>query len=127
MLDAFFRGDVDAVFRSFDPEVEFRPPPESPEFDTYHGHDGLNRAFSRWLGAWESIRFDEPDYVDAGDRVLAAHHQWGRSKGKGVEVRLDVFNVFTVRGGKIVRYEMFYERAEALRAAGLPADAHPNV
>jgi uncharacterized protein len=119
MLDAFFQGDVDTVFSIFDPEVEFRPPPEAPEFETYHGHEGLTRAFSRWLGAWESIRFDEPEYVGIGDRVLAAHRQRGRSKGTGVEVKTDVFNVFTIRGGKIVRYELFFDRAQALEAAGL--------
>jgi uncharacterized protein len=129
MLDAFFRGDLDTVFRIFDPEIEFRPPPESPEFETYRGHDGLNRAFSRWLGAWESIRFGDPEFIDAGDQVFAAHDQWGKSKGTGVEVRNDVFNVFTVRGGKIVRFEdvlRAWRSARSRRLARRMSTARPE-
>lgn len=46
-------------------------------------------------------------------------HQVGRGKGSGVEVEGDVAFVFTVRQGKLVRWQMFTSRAEALEAAGL--------
>jgi hypothetical protein len=59
-------------------------------------------------------------------------HQFRRSGGcftgkeSGVDVSMQVLNICTIRDAKIVRVEGGYrDRAEALEAAGLPAqDAH---
>jgi hypothetical protein len=51
--------------------------------------------------------------------VLVALTQRGKAKGSGVEVETEVFNVLTVRDGVIVRFDMFFQRAPALEAAGL--------
>jgi ketosteroid isomerase-like protein len=116
---AWERGDFSSAKPFFDPEVEFRPPPEFPDYQVCHGLDEMNRAFRLWMGAWESYRFGSPELVDAGDKVMAVHHQWGKGKDTGVEVQNEVFNVFTLRAGKVARYEMFFKRAAALEAAGL--------
>jgi ketosteroid isomerase-like protein len=112
-----------AVFSVLDPQIEFRPPPEHPDFGIYQGHEEVRRAFSTWLRAWDSIRFDVPEYVDAGERVLAAGRQWGKVKGSDTEVATEVFDVFTLRDGKVIRHEMFFDRVGALKAAGLTEDA----
>ena len=44
----------------------------------------------------------------------------GRGKGSGVEVEADFAFVFTIRQGKLLRWQMFTSREEALEAAGLP-------
>jgi ketosteroid isomerase-like protein len=123
LIDACFSGDVAALLEIqsavCDPDIEFRPPPEHPDFDVFHGLEEMNRAFNRWTGAWESLRYDTPEYIDAGDRVLVTHTQCGKAKGSGIEVATEVFNVFTLRAGKIVRYHMFFERGGALEAAGI--------
>lgn len=38
---------------------------------------------------------------------------------ENVEVGIDAFNVYTLRGGKVTRMEFFTSREPALRAAGL--------
>jgi ketosteroid isomerase-like protein len=121
LMEARFRGDLGTVFNFFDPEVEFRPPPEFPAFEVCHGLDEMSRSFGLWIGAWESLRYDSPEYVDAGDRVIAMHRQWGKGKSTGAEVQTEVFNVFTLSGGKVLRYEMFFNRREAFDAVGLSA------
>jgi uncharacterized protein len=118
-MDAFFGGDLTAVYAALDPAIEFRPPPEHPDFAIHQGHEAFNRAFARWIGAWESLRYSAPDYTDAGDKVLVALTQRGKAKGSGVEVETEVFNVLTVRDGVIVRFDMFFQRAPALEAVGL--------
>ena len=49
--------------------------------------------------------------------------QWdrfgGRGSQSGVEVNTRMYEVFTLREGKIVRMDEFTERATALEAAGL--------
>ena len=65
------------------------------------------------------------DFIDAGDRV-AVRHTW-RVAGHGPEVNMEVTNVFTVRKGKIVYQEFFWDHAEALEAVGLSEqDAHAD-
>jgi ketosteroid isomerase-like protein len=131
LMEAYFSGDFAAVLEIqsvvIDPEIEFRPPPEHPDFDVFRGIEELNRAFAVWTGEWKSLRFDTPEYIDAGDRVLVAHRQWGTAKGSGIEVETEVFNVFTLSAGKIIRFNMFFERAGALEAAGLVADRDSSI
>jgi ketosteroid isomerase-like protein len=57
--------------------------------------------------------------IDCGDQILAAGWQRGRGKGSGVEVSEEIFSVWTVRTGKVVRQRMFRERVQALEAVGL--------
>jgi ketosteroid isomerase-like protein len=126
LMDAYLRGDFGTVFTIFHPDVEFRPPPEFPDFEVCHGVDEMNRSFRMWTGSWETLRFGATDYVDAGEKVLVVHHQWGKVKGTGVEVETDVFNLFTLRAGRVVRFDMFFKRDPALEAAGLAEDARTS-
>jgi ketosteroid isomerase-like protein len=90
-----------------------------PDAAEYHGLEGLARAWRDFLSAWDDFRI-ETDRVVPGDagayalliRLLA------RGKGSGVDTDAEVANVVNLRDGRIVRLEMFWDRAEALRAAG---------
>ena len=65
------------------------------------------------------------DFIDAGDRV-AVRMIW-RGAGHGPELNMELTNVFTVRKGKIVYQEFFWDHAEALETLGLSEqDAHAD-
>ena len=117
---AWERGDLDWLERHTDPEVEIAQPPNLPGTSTYKGKEGLREALRDWPSQWEEFRIEllEATALDQG-RVLAMTHQVGRGKGSGVEVEADFGFVFTVRQGKLVRWQMFTSREEALEAAGL--------
>ena len=83
------------------------------------GHEGVRRSVGRWMGAWVDHRFELRELIDSGDQVLAVGWQQGRGRGSGVEVSEEIFSVWTLRAGKIVRQRMFRDRAQALEAAGL--------
>ena len=119
LTDAWYRRDFRTVSAFFDPAVEFRPPPEFPDYEICRGVEEMNSSFRKWTRAWESMRFEAGEYIDAGDRVIATNRQWGKVKGTGIEVQNEVFNVFTLSAGKVVRLEMFYKRGPAFEAAGL--------
>jgi ketosteroid isomerase-like protein len=55
--------------------------------------------------------------ADAGSHVVA---QRAIAKHGGPEVEMRIAQVWTFRDGLIARMEMYVDRAEALRAAGLP-------
>ena len=72
-----------------------------------------------FLAAWEFHRSEVVEIVDAGDRLVAMLHLVGRGIGSGVEMDETDAHVFTIRAGRIVRWQNFDERADALAALGL--------
>ena len=63
--------------------------------------------------------------VDAGDRIIERHIPRGR--GQGPAYGAEFSTVTTVRKGKVLYLEFFWDHAEALEAAGLSKqDAHAD-
>ena len=111
----------DAVWDIFDNNVEWELGALSiPDFaPTSHGPDGVREFFRRWLSAFDDWDFEVEEVVDARDAVSAHIHQWGRGKGSGVAVDQHFWQVWIMRDGKAVRVTHRFEKAEALKAAGL--------
>jgi hypothetical protein len=58
--------------------------------------------------------------MEVGDKVVLAARVRFRGRGSGVEVGGGGMGaVYTLRDGKIVRYEQLQSKVEALKAAGL--------
>jgi ketosteroid isomerase-like protein len=84
---------------------------------TTEGKDAFRKSTRDWLSVWESIEM-ETDHVEAfGDRVVARGH-W-RSKGllSGVEGKIPMHMVLTVRDGRIARLEWYPDHDSAVAAA----------
>ena len=118
-MDAFNRRDLDALIADADPTTELHEWPNAPGAETYHGPDGLRRAFEKWFEVWEWMHLDIEEITDAGDHVLFKLHQRAKGRGSEVEVEITSFNVYTFRDGKVTRIQLFIEREPALEAAGL--------
>jgi ketosteroid isomerase-like protein len=89
---------------------------------TFRGRDAVGQWFADWFTTFEpGYHFDIEEARDLGDLVflIATHH--GRGRTSGVEVRGQTGYLYSLRGGKIVRVELYPSRAEALDAAGLRA------
>jgi ketosteroid isomerase-like protein len=56
--------------------------------------------------------------VDLGDRVLVLEKQTARGRRSGAVISQDVGAILTLNDGLIVRWEYYWERADALEAAG---------
>ena len=54
-----------------------------------------------------------------GDHVLVIACFRGRGRSSGVRVAERLYEVYTLRNGRIVRVDEFSDRAEALEAVGL--------
>jgi uncharacterized protein len=94
---------------------------EGADFEggVFHGHDGLRRWFREWFAAWENVRNDLEELIDAGDSVISVTTQRSRGQASGVEVELKQYAVWTIEGGKVTRVTWFQTRDEALEAVGL--------
>jgi ketosteroid isomerase-like protein len=92
-----------------------------PEQQVYEGIDGVQAFLREWMGAWEDWELEVEALLDAGDMVVALVHQRGRSKAAGMPVEMSFAQVWTVRDGLQTRMDMYSDREEALKAAGLEA------
>ena len=103
------------------PEIVFiRIGSELPDVaGEWHGKDGLRQATAEYLNVFEDYRFEVEKIIDLGDRVLVLERHSARGKLSGASISQDVGTLLTLRDGKIVRWEYYWERAEALEAAGI--------
>ncbi len=118
--EAANRRDFDLVLVGWDPESEYRPSADLMPLDlepVFHGHDGYLQLWRYWLDAFEDIRWDPEEILDFGDRFLVTTQQRGHGSGSGVAVSEQVFQLFTLRRGLVVRQEDFLDRVKALEAA----------
>ena len=59
------------------------------------------------------------EYREAGDSFVVSVRRFARGSGSGVEVADEAFHVWTFRGHRAIRIDVFDREAEALEAAGL--------
>jgi ketosteroid isomerase-like protein len=114
------RGDM-YVGEFVHPELVFvRFGSEAPDFvGEWHGMDGLKKATADYLNVWDDYQFEVERMIDLGDRVLVLERQTARGKRSGAIISQDVGALLTLRDGLIVRWEYYWERSEALEAAGI--------
>ena len=118
-LDAFNRRDRATWLAACDPDLENVPPQDWPETATLRGPEAIWEFFVDAQDAWEGGEFEWGEMIDLSDDKLVAN-QVTRMRGKasGAEVAWSYWVVMTFRGGKLLRFEWFSDRAEALEAAG---------
>lgn len=120
MLDAFNRQDYERSTELFDDEVEMRQAAEVPDSDTYRGKEEFLRGMALWLSGFErGMQYTPEELIDCGDAVLARVMIRGVGRGSGVKLEQRVFQLYEVRGGKIVQLHVFWSEADSRHAAGL--------
>ena len=128
IVRAIFRGWKDAgveeMLPFFHEAFEYLP---NEEGGSVRGHDALRRYFERWSEAWDNFDFGPTEFLDAGDYVFVGLAMNGRGRGSGVEVRMEGWSVWLIRGERAARCEEYLDRAAALEAFGLAKqDAHAD-
>jgi ketosteroid isomerase-like protein len=85
----------------------------------YQGHEGVRDFWRESLSVFGEIDLEPEELIDAGDRVLAVIGEREVGRASGVPVKASHVAVWTLAGGKVVRMQVFDDRAAAERAAGL--------
>ena len=117
--DAVTRGHVNETeIRSlFHPDVEFLPRRSVTE-GAFHRLAGVEKYLADTEAIFEKF---EPHYefLDLGARVVARGTIHVRARQSGIDTDISMGGVFEFRDGKIVRFEDFGSKEDALKAVGL--------
>jgi ketosteroid isomerase-like protein len=120
LYEQWASGDLSPDF--FDPEVEYsRIGAETPDMEgRWLGLDELRTAMLEYLQPFSDLRIEAERIIDlGGDRVLVLSRQTAHGKQSGAPIDHQFGDEFTPHDGKIVRLDSYWNRAEALEAAGL--------
>jgi ketosteroid isomerase-like protein len=103
----------------FDPDVEFVNPDSAIESGTLHGRAGMVKALDSVDAAFSEYVHEPERLIDAGDKVLAFVTFRAQGRDSGAPVEIPEQHVWTMREGKVVRFEWFHDETAARLAAGL--------
>ena len=120
LYDAFGRGDIPAVLGALDADVDWR---EAEGFlyadqNPYMGPGAvLGGVFARFGSEWEEFQARPDSFLDAGEAVIAQGHYSGVYKATGKKVRAQFAHVWTLSGGKVVKFQQYTDTKQFSEAA----------
>jgi uncharacterized protein len=118
LYEAFGRGDVPAILGLCHQDVEIYQSSRLPWGGEYGGHEGLGAFLTRLTEAIES-RVETGRFIDDEEGHIV---QIGRTRGKvratGRAFDVPETHVWTVRDGKVARFESYIDTALMRGALG---------
>jgi uncharacterized protein len=100
------------------PDVEYVNPDYAIEAGTRRGPDAWRRAFERVRESFGQVQFEIERIVESGDRVAAVGSFNVTGRGSGVANSVPQSHLWTIRDGKIVRFQWWNDPESALEALG---------
>jgi ketosteroid isomerase-like protein len=110
-------GRLEFPAELLDPEIEYVNPPGAIEPGVRRGIDAFAQAVRGVSDGWESWSMELERLTQVEDQVAAVISYEARGRSSGVEFRGRESALFTLRAGKIVRYEWFHGPDDAAEAA----------
>ena len=122
------RGDYTATAWA-NPEIEWVMV-DGPNPGSWTGLAGMAEGFRSILSVWEDWRTVVDEYRELDEeRVLVLLHMRGRGKTSGLDVgqlRKVGANLWHIRGGKVARFVIYFDRERAFADLGLPSEAESS-
>jgi ketosteroid isomerase-like protein len=117
-LEAFNAGDSDRLQRLAGAEIEVFSPANMANSGRYVGRAGFTSWMDGWMEAWQSFTVEALRSETIGDRfVVTRVLQHGTGRGSGIETSMETTYFFEIRDGRIVRFHIYSEHADALAMA----------
>jgi ketosteroid isomerase-like protein len=120
VYEQWAEGNFRAGVELYDPHILLVQGQELPESGAYLGLDGVRDYMAAFLEAWERVTIEADEIFAVGDSVVAKVVQRAIGKESGVEpTEFEYFQVWSFRGGMVIRLDVIRDRHEALKAVGL--------
>ena len=126
-IEAYNRGDVEALLADLDAEVEWRPvlPVVLGGGTTvYRGHDGIREMLRDLDEIYEERQLGFSEIHDVGDRIVAVGNLTIRGRGSGLRTESPFGWLGEFRDGKATSIRTFLDPEEALEIAGVNPGRH---
>jgi ketosteroid isomerase-like protein len=118
-IEGFNRRDLDAALRDVasDATLDFSHS-RGLDAGVYVGHDSIRRLWTSLIEGFELHTMVPEEFISHMDHVVVpiTSHMTGRG---GIELETKTATVVTLRDGKMVRWTMYQDTAEALKAIAL--------
>ena len=121
-VDAINRGDVEALLRVLDPEIEWHSAiliGMGGEEAVYRGHAGIRKFIRDLYETLTGVPAEYSEIRDLGDRLVAIGRIRARGTASGAGIESPIGSVVEFKNGKATRVRTFFDHDEALEAAGL--------
>jgi ketosteroid isomerase-like protein len=126
-VELWSMAEWDALGTVIDPNVVVLPPEGWPDGEIRTGLDAWIKQSIQLKEAWETDELLSDEAREVGDSVVIRLHWTTKGRGSGIGVDTEFWGVYTLLANKIVRMAFFFDRARALKAAGLSEqDAHAD-
>ncbi|MFJ6793462.1 nuclear transport factor 2 family protein [Streptomyces sp. NPDC091268] len=110
-------GDLRALRATLADDVEWTEMAGFPLAGTYLTPEGVTSGVMERLAAdWDDWTAHDDTYVTEGEHVVVLARYTATHKGTGKPLDVRVAHHFTVRGGRIVRFEQFADTAKVHEA-----------
>jgi len=117
--DRFNGGEKVPSADEWHADAEYVNSRDDPDHGIHRGLEAVREQFKRWVDTYPDLRVEPLEVLVKADRVFVWAHWSGHAAGSGAPVEMQMAQVWTVEGGKIRSCEEFFDRAQALDAAGL--------
>jgi ketosteroid isomerase-like protein len=118
-IEAFNRGDLDAALRDVaaDATVDWSHS-RGLDAGVYVGHDAMRRFWANMTEPFHQNTLVADELIPYGEHVVVpvTSRMTGRD---GMELEVRTAMVATLRDGRLVRWTMYQDKPEALKAVGL--------
>ena len=116
--ELFQKGDIKGVLANCAEDIQISSPenehvPFSGRFD---GLYGAAEYFAKLGASLDALHFTPKDFVAEGDKVVVTGDAHWHVKSTGADFHTPWVHIFTLRDGKIVRFEQMSDSAAAAAA-----------
>jgi uncharacterized protein len=119
--DAFGRGDINALLELFDEQIRWVTPgpPELATSGQRTGRQAVAEFFGTVNEVFDIQRFQPKEFIAQGDRIVVLGDETSRLKATNKMIELDWVHVFTMRNGKVVAFQEFFDTAAVVAAMSI--------
>ena len=116
--DALGRGDVPAVVSLLDTQIEWTEAERFPYYGgTWHGPQAvLDNLLVPLSVDWGDFSAKAQEFIAEGDRVVCLGTYSGTFKKTGRSFSAAFAHIWSVRGGKLAKFDMHTDTAKVLEA-----------
>jgi ketosteroid isomerase-like protein len=102
--EAFNRGDMEAVFALFTPDVEYGPPPPLYQGEPLRGHPAVLAFWRGVLARYDDSQIENLSLQEASPgRIVRRARLHHRSSATGDALSYAIIQTTDLRGGRVIR------------------------